>query len=214
MAGRLILSGFGPFPGVPANPSEAVARALHGQRVADRAIEALVLPVAHPQAGAMLDAHKLDPAQDLVLLLGVAESADRLRVERQAVNLLDFRIPDTAGRQPRGLAIDDQLPMGATLRTRFDTHSIVQALHDADLLARESDDAGRYVCNATYLHALAQANRALFLHVPMPGTLDPQGQVWTHERLVHAARLVLAELVRQSADFSAAPEPDPRHPPC
>jgi pyroglutamyl-peptidase len=194
-----LLTGFSDFPGVAVNPTEAVVRALHGQPIAAVAVQGLVLPVAHPHAAQALQDQGLDPTTDLVLLLGVAVTADRLRVERQAVNLLDFRVPDATGQQPRGEPAHDQLPPGGVLRTRFATEPVVQRLQDAQLPTESSDDAGRYVCNATYLWALAAANRALFLHVPLLGTLDPQGQAWTHDRLIQAVRLVLAELAMQGS---------------
>ncbi|MFG1437069.1 pyroglutamyl-peptidase I family protein, partial [Xanthobacter sediminis] len=91
MAGRprILICAFGPFPGVPVNPSERLGRTLaHMRRPAlagcDLALE--ILPTRWAALG-LLERHLDRHAPDAVLLLGVAPRRRALCVETRAVNV-------------------------------------------------------------------------------------------------------------------------------
>ena len=50
--GHVLVTGFEPFGGDTANPSQEVAKGLDGRRVRDAVVRALVLPVQHEEARA------------------------------------------------------------------------------------------------------------------------------------------------------------------
>lgn len=174
MTSRILLTGFEPFGGERLNPSQALAEALHGQRVGEAEITGLVLPCVFDDALAVLnqalDAHR----PGLVLALGQAGSRADLTVERVAINLNDARIPDNAGRQP----IDTPVVPGgpAAYFSTLPIKAIVADLRAAGLPASVSQTAGTFVCNHVFyglMHALATRHpgaRGGFMHVPLlPG---------------------------------------------
>ena len=101
---RVLVTGFGPFPGVTLNPSEAAVDAL--QRRADTGrmpglqVGTAVLPVDFTTIpGQIAEIMRLVRPQ-LVLCTGVDMGAEAITVERVAINLLDARVPDIKGAQP------------------------------------------------------------------------------------------------------------------
>ena len=100
---RVLVTGFGPFPGVTLNPSEAAVDAL--QRRADTGrmpglqVGTAVLPVDFKTIpGQIAEIMRLVRPQ-LVLCTGVDMGAEAITVERVAINLLDARVPDIKGAQ-------------------------------------------------------------------------------------------------------------------
>jgi pyroglutamyl-peptidase len=167
---RLLVTGFGPFPGMPRNPSGAVARLVAADRRWARngvSAKALVLPTTY----AAIE-RELAPALrkvDAVLMIGVAGRSRRLRVESRAVNRASPLLPDAGGSRPGDAALagsagraSDQGPIPAALAV----------LRSAGLPSRPSQDAGRYLCNAAYFRALAEPTPVLFIHIPKPPRRD------------------------------------------
>lgn len=164
---RLLVTGFGPFPGIAKNPSGEIARRVAASprwRLLGVDAEALVLPTAYASVETAL-VPALGRGFDAVLMIGVAVRARTVRIERRAANRASILLPDAGGRRRTVLAFGP----GATHR-----HSIVAAsriLHRLRRLALPcalSQDAGQYLCNAAYFAALAEAAPVLFLHIPKP----------------------------------------------
>ena len=82
---RVLITGFGPFPGAPFNPSAALAKALARRRrpaLAD--IERIVHMFATTYASVDRDLPKLFAQKpDVVLMFGVAGRRRQLRIETQ-----------------------------------------------------------------------------------------------------------------------------------
>ena len=103
----------------------------------------------------------------LAVHVGLAEGRSKINLESTARNSVGDR-PDEAG-----LVFDaDELLADAEPRrtTPLEVDALVERLSrehaDSDLPgAVASDDAGDYVCNALFFHALGCAD-ALFVHVP------------------------------------------------
>ncbi|GJD77440.1 peptidase C15 [Methylobacterium gregans] len=168
----ILVTGFGPFPGCPENPSAALARAV-GQRLRRApggAARVLVLRTAY---GAIPDA--LLPAlaeAPAVLMLGVATRARRIRVEIRARNRASRLYPDASGRAAGRALLDPAAPAG---RNGAATAQALAGLRRHGLDARLSNDAGRYLCNASYFAALGTGLPALFVHIPpVPRTRRPR----------------------------------------
>lgn len=170
-ARRILICGFGPFPGVAVNPSGRAALRLAAARrpaLADLRRKVHVLPTQWTSVGRVVALIR-DEKPDVVLLLGIAPRRRVYCVETRAVNAAS-RAPDSARRHWPGRALDPH--GGAERRTLLPVARLVADLRAAGLSARPSRDAGRYLCNATYhaaLGAMARAGRpgaAVFVHLP------------------------------------------------
>ncbi len=185
----VLVTGFGPFPGVPVNPSEAIVARLGAV------------------AGARLRRHRLAttwdglPALDALLAgvriavhVGVAPRASRLRIETTAVDARD-RAPDAAGRLPAPTPAE-----AAVRRSRAVAAPLATAARSAGVPAAVSGDAGRYLCNALYVRSLAIASTAarphltVFVHVPPPALSRGRRL----DDLVAALEAVISALVVQA----------------
>ncbi len=179
MADRTVLvTGFEPFAGASVNPSAEVAKALDGRRVGVWQVRAAILPVHHlsaaAAAGALLD--DLDPVA--VVHLGLAAERAQIALERVAINVMDYAIPDNEGFQ----AVDQACVAGgpAAYFSTLPLRAILDALRCAGIPAYLSLTAGTYLCNFalyTTLHALAarpRPARAGFIHLPLlPSMVAP-----------------------------------------
>lgn len=168
---RVLVTGFGAFPGAPANPSRLLARKLLQLRLPalagiDRHL--LILPTRWSLAAAFpgrLDA--IDP--DIVLMLGLAARRRQVCIETLGRNATRMA-PDAAGRRPAGRRLD---PAAAPVRRMAGPPMpLLAALRAGGAPARLSRDAGGYVCNALAFRAYGWAHRhgrlAVFVHVPRP----------------------------------------------
>lgn len=165
---RLLITGFGPFPRVPDNPSARVARRLasssHLRRILGAAPDCLILDTRYAALDTQL-APALARQPAAVLMIGVAASRRRVCVETRAVNRVSRLFPDASGAVSQSLAFESGAP---ALRRSPATEAVRVSLTRAGLKVAASRDAGRYLCNAAYFRALAQDCPAIFLHIPMP----------------------------------------------
>lgn len=164
MAGVLV-TGFGPFPGVGRNPSGELLPALAGPGV-----RTLLLPVEYRGAADVLaDAlPRLRPG--VALLFGVASSGTVVQVEGVARNHGSVGTPDVSGWAQGGRPLRDGAP--DTYPASLPVEPLVAAVAATGRPVVASSDAGGYVCNATFyaaLHVIATAGlptRCGFVHVP------------------------------------------------
>lgn len=97
---KVLVTGIEPFDGDAVNPSWQVAQALAGEQIAGAEIAVLELPCVLGQANLQLIA-AIEALQPLaVICLGLAGGRAEISLERVAINLIDARIPDNAGKQP------------------------------------------------------------------------------------------------------------------
>ncbi len=177
----ILVTGFEPFGGLAANPSEAIARALDGRRIAGARIVGRVLPVSLARIGPAVRAALAETRPDAVLALGVARNAASLRIERCAANRARFDIPDNDGALGQA-KLDATGP--AARRASLPLRSLMRAAKRARAPVRYSSDAGAYLCNAAYYAFLGARTPCAFIHVPMGGGL----------RVRRAVEAVLADL--------------------
>jgi pyroglutamyl-peptidase len=178
---RVLLTGFGPFPGVADNPSAWLAETLaqRAARDADAELHARILPTIWQDAQFMPRLYEeLQP--HVMIHFGVSERAKTFRIERSAHNRAARRA------DARGL-----MPLAPTIHAhgadRFDTElpaaALAAHLRACGVPAASSRSAGSYLCNFLYYHSLAWARGqadprlALFVHIPpLRGRADPLGQ--------------------------------------
>jgi len=170
-ARHILVTGFLPFAGDTANPSEELAKAMDGRVVGDRAVRSLVLPVQHEAAGEIMRGALDVQGLAAVIHLGLAAGRARLSLERFAVNVMDYGIPDALGevRRDEPCVADGPAAYASTLPLR----AILDELTAEGIPAHLSYTAGTYLCNYTLyttLHALALRGltaRAAFIHLPL-----------------------------------------------
>lgn len=164
---RILVCAFGPFPGVPVNPSARLAQRLgRMRRPAFAGIELIVQILPTRWDGLDLLRHHLaHVAPDAVLLLGVAPRRRALCVETRAVNDAADRA-DAVHRHPPSRRICPHGPR--VLRSTADVPVLLAAARAQYPDTQTSRDAGRYLCNASYFIALdwAGGRPVVFVHVP------------------------------------------------
>ena len=163
-----LVTGFEPFGGYASNPSADIARRLDGTRIQGVPVVGRVLPVDMAALDQALAAalREVDPVA--VILLGLAPGEAVIRLERVALNLADFRIPDNAGAQPADRPLAART--AAALWSRLPLRAIAAELLAAGIPARLSETAGTYLCNAAMYKALAAVPRRVrcgFIHLPL-----------------------------------------------
>ncbi len=168
----ILLTGFGPFPGVADNlTAELVPKLARSARVlfSDYDIVDEVLPVAWMRAPERLAALLGRKRPRLALHFGVSSTAKGFRIEQAGRNVCAAR-GDADGTMPAMARI---LPTGPdALSSTIPVDAILARLQRADIPCCTSNDAGEYLCNAVLYQSLVTAAAAArpfaagFIHVP------------------------------------------------
>jgi pyroglutamyl-peptidase len=167
----ILVTGFEPFGHHADNPSREIAKAVDGRRVGGQDVLGSVLPVHHAEAAAAMERLLAEVDPLAVLHLGLAEGRARIGLERVAINVLDYPIPDAGGYR----AVNEPCVVGgptAYLST-LPLRSILAALTAEGIPAFVSNSAGTYLCNQTLystLHLVATRRRRArvgFVHLPL-----------------------------------------------
>ncbi|MFP3920948.1 MAG: pyroglutamyl-peptidase I [Dichotomicrobium sp.] len=200
---EVLMTGFGPFPGVARNPSGWLVQTLaHTSGAAPGCgLTAAVLPVGWRDAWGTLEPllDSLRPRH--VILFGVAAQAQGFRLEHRAHNAVAAR-EDAHGEHPEGERILSHGP--DTLDATLPFATVAAALAAAGLPVEISHDPGRYLCNALLYHTLhwSRANppaRAGFVHIPHHDPENPDAAPpLDGARLLTGARLIVETAIRQS----------------
>lgn len=168
----LLLTGFGPFPGVPANQSKQLVQRLASlvrRRWPKLHVATLVLPTEWVRAPILAEAALDRWRPDVALHFGVSGGASGFDVEWLAENRAR-PLRDAAGHVPERPRLDQEA--GRQIAGRMPAHHIHRHLRRNGHTCRLSHDAGRYLCNAVYYHSLRHAalhapDRVVaFVHVP------------------------------------------------
>jgi len=167
---RVLLVGFGPFPGAPFNPSADLAKALARRRrpaLAGIQLVPHVLKTTYAAVDLQLPG-LLALKSDIVLMFGLAGRRRHLCIETRARNAVSVLFPDASGYRPRRSVIVPGKP--TALRGTAPFHNLLGALRRYPIPARLSRDAGRYLCNYIYWRALERAAKGhplvQFVHIP------------------------------------------------
>jgi pyroglutamyl-peptidase len=174
---RVVLAGFGPFPGAPFNPSARVVEALaRRRRPALAGIERTTHILATAYAAVDRDLPKLfETKPDIVLIFGLAGRRRELCIETCARNAVSVLFPDANGYRPKSGVIANGEPQSRRGNAPF--ARLLGAVRPLGIPARLSRDAGRYLCNYAYWRALERTRHGgplvQFVHIP-PVRLNPQ----------------------------------------
>jgi pyroglutamyl-peptidase len=193
---KILIAGFGRFPGAAVNPSGLIAARLAARRrpaFAGTHRIAHVFATRYDAVDGELPALLMRETPDVVLLFGVATRARRLRIEEFARNRVSVLFPDAGGVRPARPTI---APGRATLRNPRPIERLVRAAQSADVPVARSRNAGTYLCNYVYWRGLEAARApggpgiVAFVHVP-PIRLKPR-PAGGRRRAYHLAELVRA----------------------
>ena len=168
MSSTVLLTGFEPFGNHAVNPSAVLVDEFDGTSIGEVRIVGRVLPVAAATAGDALEQAIADVDPSLVLCLGLASGRSRVAIERVAINVLDFPMPDNEGVQ----TVDEPVIAGgpAAYFSTLPLKATVEAWRRSGVPGYVSNTAGTYLCNAVMYCALSLGTerrlRAGFLHLP------------------------------------------------
>ena len=158
---KTLLTGFQPFGGSLQNPSGLLAKHFGG----------IVLPVVRQKSFDILMESFEIIKPDAILMLGQAQGIEQINLERIAINLDDYSIPDNDGNQPKEEKIIKDapdayfstLPLGL-IHAKLTNHQIPN---------RYSLSAGTYICNHLFFQVMHFINSnqknipAGFIHIPV-----------------------------------------------
>lgn len=203
----ILLTGFGPFPGIATNASaELVGRlaASAGKRLAGYTVHGAILPTEW-RDGPLRLTRLLDELEPVLALhFGVSSHTDGFAIEMRGRNACSSS-PDAVGEHPHSSLVLEHGP--DSLPATLPVHHIVARLRRKGLPARVSRDAGGYLCNALLYHSLTHARRhpggwrAGFIHIP--DGLAPRGAA-SGRRSRSGCRMSLDDAVEGSLEIIAA----------
>jgi pyroglutamyl-peptidase len=170
MARPALVTGFMPYGGRGANPAAEIAAALDGRILADTPVVSRLLPVSLAEIRATAETLLRDVGPCIVIGLGLWPGESVIRIERAALNVADFEIPDIVGYVA---ANEPVVANGAAAKfATVPVRAMADALLSAGIPARVSNTAGTYLCNACLYSFLSAAETARervacgFIHVP------------------------------------------------
>jgi pyroglutamyl-peptidase len=204
---RVLLTGFGPFPGAAENSSAWLVEELAGKReTSDHGcdLHAEVLPTEWAEVARLGPGLVQRHRPRLTLHLGLHKSARAFRIERSAHNLIDLR-EDARGAVLNRRTILDR--SDGRLDTAIPATQLARHLRTQDLPAVASRSAGTYLCNYLYYLSLHWARGqdgacdVCFVHLP-PG--PRQGGPLSEAELLRGAELIMRYLLAFALDRDQA----------
>jgi len=177
-----VITGFGPFAGVPNNPTSTLISCLRNNiaqlledgvhiretHILDTSAEAAKFEIQGIYSRLCSDKLNKDGDDEsydcstkdvfVMLHLGVNYRGKKMQLEQCAYNDATFRVPDNNGYQPQQMCIlGNSSTFGQCLRTTLDLNEICTELQQQGQSACcISQDPGRFVCNYTYCLSLDQ----------------------------------------------------------
>jgi len=171
MTVNVLVTGFGPFPGAPVNPSAELIAMLDGSggAFAGAKLHTRLLPVDYSAVPRLLETAGGEVRPDIAIHFGLAAVARGFRLESTARNHSSLTQPDAAG----GTSTSSQIcPGPSSLRSTLPLNDIAAALKARGLPVTRSAHAGAYLCNHTfYLSRSASIENFApamsgFVHIP------------------------------------------------
>ena len=204
---KILITGFGRFPGAPSNPTmPLVARLARAARRQGLDCVAHVFATRYAAVDRELPALIAEHRPDAIVMFGLAGRRRHVSIELLARNRMSTWFPDAGGFLPPRAAIVGDAP--ATLRGRAAFSYLLAAARATRVRTRLSRDAGKYLCNYVYWRALEAAaqpdgpRRAVFIHVPPVGkTTRPRARAKRHrftpDELFRAGKAILLAIGRR-----------------
>jgi pyroglutamyl-peptidase len=204
---RILVTGFGPFPGAPFNPTMPLVKRLTALRRPAFSNVELIGHIFHVtyltvdrELPELIGRHR----PHALLMFGLADRTAHVRIETRARNAVTTRFPDA----DRNRARKGSIASGADA-VMFGPHTakLLRAAAATGIDARGSRDAGSYLCNYLSWRAIEAVGSgkgprlAAFVHIPLlrrDGVFQRKDAAHpvTLEGLVDAGEAMLLEMVR------------------
>jgi pyroglutamyl-peptidase len=204
---RILITGFGPFPGAPYNPTMPLVKRLTRLRrpaLADVELIGHIFHVTYSTVDRELPELIARHHPQAVLSFGLANRTAHLRIETRARNAVTTTFPDADRHRARKGSIAagaDALMFGPH------TRRLLRSAVGTRIDARASRDAGSYLCNYLSWRAIEATGKdngpalAAFVHVPLiarggaPRRIGTTYRI-TLEDLVDAGEAMLLEMAK------------------
>jgi pyroglutamyl-peptidase len=204
---RILITGFGPFPGAPFNPTQPlVNRLIRLRRPAfgDVELSGHIFPVTYKAVDRELPDLLARRHPHALLMFGLASRTPHVRIETRARNAVTMLWPDADHTRVRKGSIASG---GDALTFGPHTAKLLRVALGTGIDARASRDAGSYLCNYLSWRAIEATDKAsgpalaAFIHVPplaRGGAPQRKGTARriTLNELVDAGEAILLEMVR------------------
>jgi pyroglutamyl-peptidase len=203
---RVLITGFGPFPGAPFNPTVPLVKRLTQLRrpaFDDVTFSSHIFHVTYTTVDRELPELIATLRPDALLSFGLADRTAWMRIETRARNAVTTTFPDAdRNRARKGSIVDGD---GAAM---FGPHTarLLRAARATGIDARASRDAGSYLCNYLSWRAIEAVRKqdgprlAAFVHIPLLARTASQLKGKPHritlQDLVDAGEAVLMEMVK------------------
>ena len=202
----ILITGFGPFPGAPFNPTTPLVKRLMQLRrpsFDEVKLTSHIFHVTYDTVDRELPKLIATTRPQALLMFGLADRTAHLRVETRVRNAVTTLIADADRRRARKGSIVE----GADAK-RFGRHTekLLRAALTTGIDARPSRDAGSYLCNYLSWRAIEAVGGdngprlAAFIHIPplaRAGAARRKGfSRITLDELVDAGEAMLMEMVR------------------
>ena len=213
---RILVTGFGPFPGAPFNPTTPLVKRLTQLRrpsLDGVVLKTHIFDVTYQTIDRELPELIAEQRPQALLMFGLATRTAHLRIETRARNAVSTRFPDAGGHRAQRPSIvrgTDARPFGPH------TANLLHAARATGIDARLSRDAGAYLCNYLSWRAIEATQEpdgpalASFIHVPLvaqDGSASEGNSDITLEALVDAGEAMLMELVKLTRRAVRNPSP-------
>jgi pyroglutamyl-peptidase len=192
----VLVTGFGPFPGMPANPTAALVQRLGKRRQLRRPGVRVITHVFATRYDTIdLELPRLlnEHRPDALVMFGVAGRTRHVRIETSARSAQSVLLADAGGGV---VAVSAGNAQQQVMRGRAPFVQLVSSFRSRGIDARLSYDAGRYLCNYVYRQALTSSPSpaiVVFIHVPrLRGGARPRRRV-KRSRIAPDALLQAAE---------------------
>ena len=202
---RILITGFGPFPGAPFNPTMPLVDRLTELRrpaLDGVALTGHIFHVTCQTVDRELPELIAQLRPQALLMFGLASRTSYLRIETRARNAVSTHLSDADGNRARSSSIvraADAMPFGPH------TANLLRAARATGIDARLSRDAGAYLCNYLSWRAIEATRQpngpalASFIHVPLvarDGAAREGASDITLEQLVDAGEAMLMQTVK------------------
>jgi pyroglutamyl-peptidase len=172
MSLALVVTGFGPFPGAPFNPTgplvEEIVRRPHPAFARVRRV-AHVFPTSYAAVDRDLRSLLEQKQPDVMVMFGLATRSRCLRIETRACNAISRVAADITGYVPPVSRVTHDGP--ETLDLNTPVARLLMAARSAGVPAMASQNPGTYLCNYLCWRAAEAARQGAprliaFIHVP------------------------------------------------
>ena len=166
---KIIITGFEPFDNEQINPSQELLK-YESMKHKNINLHKFLLPVTVKEAGKMITKLINEQKPDYLISFGLNGRLSHIALEKVAINMVDARIPDNNGEQPKDMIIEKDGPVAywSTLPLR----TIETKLSETGIPTKISYSAGTYICNYVMysaLHFIKEKGfntKAGFIHIP------------------------------------------------